>query len=111
MHHLTHSWTARDPCQRIRKQAYEHLILRGRFFLRNGAIGPLELSNMSSLCRHSTPSGGSSGFGAMGEPHAGRTSGRTRRRCLEQTYFRSRAMRTMCGWRRSGKSTSVGLTS
>ena len=30
---------------------------------------------------------------------------------LEQTYFRSRAMRTMCGWRRSGKSTSVGLTS
>ena len=31
---------ARDPCQRIRKQAYEHLILRGRFFLRNGAIGP-----------------------------------------------------------------------
>ena len=81
MHHLTHSWTARDPCQRIRKQAYEHLILRGRFFLRNGAIGPLELSNMSSLCRHSTPSGGSSGFGAMGEPHAGRTSGRTRRRC------------------------------
>ena len=25
----------------IRKQAYEHLILRGRFFLRNGAIGPL----------------------------------------------------------------------
>ena len=64
MHHLTHSWTARDACQRIRKQAYEHLILRGRLFLRNGAIGPLELSNMSSLCRHSTPSGGSSGFGA-----------------------------------------------
>ena len=28
-------------CQRIRWQAYEHLILRGRFFLRNGAIGPL----------------------------------------------------------------------
>ena len=30
---------------------------------------------------------------------------------LEQTCFRGRAMRTMCGWRRSGKSTSVGLTS
>ena len=29
-----------DPCQRIRKQAYEHLILRGRFFLRNAQLGP-----------------------------------------------------------------------
>ena len=94
-----------DPCQRIRKQAYEHLILRGCFFLRHGAIGPLELSTMSSLCRHSTPSGGSSGFGARSEPHAHEQA------LLEQTYFRSRAMRTMCGWRRSGKSTSVGLTS
>ena len=119
MHHLTHSWTARDPCQRIRKQAYEHLILRGRFFLRNGAIGPLELSNMSSLCRHLTPSGGSSGFGARSV--ANRSVARRRsvanwahERAHEKallTYFRSRAMRTMCGWRRSGKSTSVGLTS
>ena len=44
-----------DPCQRIRKQAYEHLLLCGRFFQRNGAIGRLELSTMSSLCRRSTP--------------------------------------------------------
>ena len=75
MHHLTHSWTARDPCQRIRKQAYEHLILRGRFFRRNGTIGPLELSNVSSLCRHSTPSGGSSGFGAMANRKLGARAG------------------------------------
>jgi hypothetical protein len=33
-----------DPCQRIGKQAYEHLLLCGRFFQRNGAIGRLELS-------------------------------------------------------------------
>jgi len=44
-----------DPCQRIGKQAYEHLLLCGRFFQRNGAIGRLELSKMSSLCRRSTP--------------------------------------------------------
>ena len=44
-----------DPCQRIGKQAYEHLLLCGRFFQRNGAIGRLELSTMSSLCRRSTP--------------------------------------------------------
>ena len=44
-----------DPCQRIGKQAYEHLLLCGRFFQRNGAIGRLELSTTSSLCRRSTP--------------------------------------------------------
>ena len=44
-----------DPCQRIGKQAYEHLLLCGRFFQRNGAIGRLELSTSSSLCRRSTP--------------------------------------------------------
>ena len=44
-----------DPCQRIGKQTYEHLLLCGRFFQRNGAIGRLELSTMSSLCRRSTP--------------------------------------------------------
>ena len=44
-----------DPCQRIGKQAYEHLLLCGRFFQRNGAIGRLELSTMSSLCKRSTP--------------------------------------------------------
>jgi hypothetical protein len=31
------------------------LLLFGRFFQRNGAIGRLELSTMSSLCRRSTP--------------------------------------------------------
>ena len=36
--------------------------------------------------------------------------GRTRRRCWNRPTFRSRAMRTTCGWMRSGKSTSVGLT-
>ena len=34
--HLIFFLRARGLCQRIRKQAYEHLILRGRFFLRNG---------------------------------------------------------------------------
>ena len=51
------------------------MILRGRFFLRNGAIGPLELSNVSSLCRHSAPSGGSSGFGAMANRKLGARAG------------------------------------
>ena len=109
--HLTHSWTARGPVPADPQAGVRALDL-ARTLL------PAQRRNRAPRAeQHEQPL---QALDAERREQWLWSDGRTARwaherahekALLEQTYFRSRAMRTMCGWRRSGKSTSVGLTS